>query len=60
MYVKWENKKVNRTDTYITNECFGTKTEVVSVASENEVKVMFVKFYDEGTTTRTSERHKIV
>jgi len=46
--------------TYITNECFGTKAEVVSVVSENEVKVMFVKLYGEFTATHMSKRHNTV
>ena len=46
---------MNRTDAYITNECFGTKAEIVSVVSENEVKVMFVKLYGDGTATHMSE-----
>jgi hypothetical protein len=52
--------KVNRIDAYITNECFGTKAEVVSVVSGNEVKVMFIKLYGDGTATHMSERPKKV
>jgi len=42
------------------NVCVGTKAEVVSVVSQHEVKVMFVKLYGDGTATHMSERHNTV